>query len=179
MGRKVCIMNRSVKPLAFNMCKEILIFEVSKKIKTHMSSFRLFFRSYRKSHLRSLRSFKYVKDILFLRCTKCLNCHYPPPKVKGHDIRWIVTVSPIGWDVITSDNVCMSRPSKLMLLLLKVITCLMSHWQTDKITVSSLILTISPGEIKGKMSKSSIYNTVCQVTLDFPYFTWFFPEFIR
>jgi hypothetical protein len=97
------------------------------------------------------------------------------------DIITSIAASPIGWNVILVlvyvetfiTNVIVFVSNIIILVLVyvetfitnvivfvgNIIMCLMSHWQIIfSITVSWLILTISLGEIKGKMSKISINN---------------------
>ena len=83
---------------------------------------------------------------------------HPPPKVKGEQLHIItsISVSPIGGAV--TRVVMYVKTFKTGDIVFKgnvIIMCLTSHWPLIfKITVSSLILTISPGEIKEKMSIS-------------------------
>ena len=75
------------------------------------------------------------------------------------DIITSIAASPIGWNVILVLVYVETFITNVIVFVGNIIMCLMSHWQIIfSITVSWLILTISLGEIKGKMSKISINN---------------------
>ena len=73
------------------------------------------------------------------------------------DIITCITVRLTGWAVILVIMYIKTFKTKVTVFISNIIMCLTSHWQIIfKIRISSLIQTISPGEIKGKMSKLSI-----------------------